>query len=158
MSLNYGGCLCGAIRYATSADPVRVTYCHCKFCQRATGSAYMVEPIFARDFAERGLDTGETFDQRASCRHQPVALFGQRQRMGGAMQKPHSASLFEAGNRLGHRRGGRPRPPRGFGEGARLDDANEGEETRDVGRQIRCGHIVHIIMAIRSLQEPLPRS
>jgi hypothetical protein len=48
MSLNYGGCLCGAIRYATSADPVRVTYCHCKFCQRATGSAYMVEPIFLK--------------------------------------------------------------------------------------------------------------
>ena len=48
MSLNHGGCLCGAIRYATSADPVRVTYCHCKFCQRATGSAYMVEPIFLK--------------------------------------------------------------------------------------------------------------
>jgi hypothetical protein len=46
MSLNRGGCLCGAIRYVTSADPVRVTFCYCKFCQRATGSAYMVEPIF----------------------------------------------------------------------------------------------------------------
>jgi len=52
MSLNYGGCLCGAIRYATSADPVRVTYCHCKFCQRATGSAYMVEPIFLKPSLE----------------------------------------------------------------------------------------------------------
>src|SRR6476469_7591491 len=48
MTLNEGGCLCGAIRYATSADPVRVTYCHCRFCQRATGSAYMVEPIFMK--------------------------------------------------------------------------------------------------------------
>ena len=48
MSLNQGGCLCGAIRYATRAKPVRVTYCHCKFCQRATGSAYMVEPIFLK--------------------------------------------------------------------------------------------------------------
>jgi hypothetical protein len=46
MSFNQGGCLCGAIRYATQAEPMRVTYCHCKFCQRATGSAYMVEPIF----------------------------------------------------------------------------------------------------------------
>ena len=46
MSLNRGGCLCGAVRYATNSDPVRVTFCHCKFCQRATGSAYMVEPIF----------------------------------------------------------------------------------------------------------------
>jgi hypothetical protein len=46
MSLNQGGCLCGAVRFATSAEPLGVTYCHCKFCQRATGSAYMVEPIF----------------------------------------------------------------------------------------------------------------
>lgn len=48
MSIQQGGCLCGAIRYAASAQPIRVTYCHCKFCQRATGSAYMVEPIFER--------------------------------------------------------------------------------------------------------------
>lgn len=46
MTQNEGGCLCGGIRYATLAAPVRVTVCHCRFCQRATGSAYMVEPIF----------------------------------------------------------------------------------------------------------------
>jgi hypothetical protein len=48
MSVKQGGCLCGAIRYMASAQPIRVTYCHCKFCQRATGSAYMVEPIFEK--------------------------------------------------------------------------------------------------------------
>lgn len=42
-----GGCLCGALRYAVTAPPMRVTVCHCRFCQRATGGAYMVEPIFA---------------------------------------------------------------------------------------------------------------
>lgn len=41
-----GGCLCGGIRYETLSEPSRVTVCHCRFCQRATGSAYMVEPIF----------------------------------------------------------------------------------------------------------------
>jgi hypothetical protein len=46
MSFHAGGCLCGAVRYQTLADPLRVTVCHCRFCQRATGSAYMVEPIF----------------------------------------------------------------------------------------------------------------
>jgi hypothetical protein len=31
---------------------LRVTICHCRFCQRATGSAYLVEPVFDRaDFA-----------------------------------------------------------------------------------------------------------
>jgi hypothetical protein len=48
VSQNLGGCLCSAIRYATKAKPVRVIYCHCKFCQRSTGSAYLVEPIFLK--------------------------------------------------------------------------------------------------------------
>lgn len=52
MTDHQGGCLCGALRYAATADPQRVTYCHCRFCQQATGAAYMVEPVFNRgDFA-----------------------------------------------------------------------------------------------------------
>lgn len=41
-----GGCQCGDIRYATKAAPSRVTMCHCRFCQRATGAAYMIQPVF----------------------------------------------------------------------------------------------------------------
>lgn len=44
-----GGCLCGQISYTTSAEPVRLTICHCTFCQRVTGSAYLVESIFRRE-------------------------------------------------------------------------------------------------------------
>jgi len=52
MSVQEGGCLCGAIRYRVKSPPLRVTVCHCRFCQRATGSAFLVEPIFAKsDFA-----------------------------------------------------------------------------------------------------------
>jgi len=52
MSKNDGGCLCGAIRYTVTAEPVRVTFCHCRFCQRGSGAAYAVEPIFNKpDFA-----------------------------------------------------------------------------------------------------------
>ncbi|WP_199743702.1 GFA family protein [Pseudorhodobacter sp. E13] len=47
-----GGCLCGRHRYAVTAEPIRTTICHCRFCQRATGVAYMVQPVFAAaDFA-----------------------------------------------------------------------------------------------------------
>jgi hypothetical protein len=42
-----GGCLCGAVRYRVTARPARVTICHCRFCQRATGGAYMVQPAIA---------------------------------------------------------------------------------------------------------------
>lgn len=44
-----GGCLCRAIRYTVTAEPIRVTICHCTFCQKITGSAYLVEPIFKRE-------------------------------------------------------------------------------------------------------------
>lgn len=48
MADHEAGCLCGRIRISLGLPPVRVTVCHCRFCQRATGSAYMVEPIFDR--------------------------------------------------------------------------------------------------------------
>ena len=35
-----GGCLCGAIRYECSADPLLALNCHCRDCQRASGSAF----------------------------------------------------------------------------------------------------------------------
>jgi hypothetical protein len=49
VSIHQGGCLCGTIRYQTRGAPLRVTICHCRFCQRATGAAFMVEPIFRSD-------------------------------------------------------------------------------------------------------------
>ena len=48
MPRNQGGCLCGALRYAVTGEPLRVTFCHCRFCQRGSGAAYVVEPIFNR--------------------------------------------------------------------------------------------------------------
>lgn len=59
---NEGGCLCGALRYKTIAAPARVTYCHCKFCQRATGGAYLVEPLFPHEHFEVIKGTPKTYD------------------------------------------------------------------------------------------------
>lgn len=33
-----GGCLCGAVRYRTSAPTMPPTLCHCKSCRRAAGT------------------------------------------------------------------------------------------------------------------------
>ena len=37
-----GGCLCGKVRYSADVDPTFVGVCHCKNCQKGTGSAFSV--------------------------------------------------------------------------------------------------------------------
>ncbi len=55
--MHTGRCLCGEIEYAVDGQPRDIINCHCEFCQRATGSAYLVETIFERqDFH---LQSGE---------------------------------------------------------------------------------------------------
>lgn len=44
-----GGCACGAICYECSAPPLRSVNCHCRDCQRATGSAYYAELLVPRE-------------------------------------------------------------------------------------------------------------
>ncbi len=57
-----GGCLCGEVRFAVRADPMRVTVCHCRFCQRNTGTAYLVEPVFAKSDFQVISGTPRTYD------------------------------------------------------------------------------------------------
>jgi hypothetical protein len=38
-----GGCNCGAVRYVVAAPLLRASYCHCKRCQRRTGTAASVQ-------------------------------------------------------------------------------------------------------------------
>jgi hypothetical protein len=35
-----GGCLCGAITYEFSGEPVKVSHCHCRMCQKQHGAAF----------------------------------------------------------------------------------------------------------------------
>lgn len=44
-----GRCLCGALVYEAEGQPATVTVCHCRFCQRATGGAYLVDALFKRE-------------------------------------------------------------------------------------------------------------
>jgi hypothetical protein len=36
-----GGCLCGALRYEASAEPLYAGYCFCTDCQKASGSGFI---------------------------------------------------------------------------------------------------------------------
>ncbi|MCX4174520.1 MULTISPECIES: GFA family protein [Paraburkholderia] len=40
-----GGCQCGQVRYRVTAAPLRTVTCHCKECQRQSGSAFGMSMI-----------------------------------------------------------------------------------------------------------------
>ena len=52
-----GGCLCGAIRYVCSEAPLSAYHCHCRDCQKASGSAFAT-CLLMKESAVR-LTTGE---------------------------------------------------------------------------------------------------
>lgn len=58
-----GGCTCGAVRYRLVGDPMFVHCCHCRWCQRETGSAFALNALIESDrvVLDRGdLDTVDT--------------------------------------------------------------------------------------------------
>ncbi len=70
-----GQCLCGAVKYELTAPPARMAQCHCKDCQRASGTGHMSLAFFAEDdvrivgeIAEYAVtaDSGNT-NTRAFC-------------------------------------------------------------------------------------------
>lgn len=44
-----GGCDCGALRYRMETAPLIVHACHCRWCQRETGSAFALNAMIEAD-------------------------------------------------------------------------------------------------------------
>lgn len=53
---NSGGCVCGRVRFRALGEPLRVTICHCKWCQRRTGTAFGTEVVYKNDQVEIKTD------------------------------------------------------------------------------------------------------
>ena len=47
-----GGCTCGAVRYRLKSPPMFVNCCHCRDCQRQTGSAFVINGVIEADRIE----------------------------------------------------------------------------------------------------------
>lgn len=81
-----GGCLCGAVRYECSAEPIATANCHCRDCQRASGSAFISGFIVPRNavaiagevkYYDAVGDSGNIIS-RGFCPNCGSRLFGKR--------------------------------------------------------------------------------
>ena len=52
-----GGCQCGRLRYRITGEPRAVTACHCRECQRQSGSAFGMSLVVERE--QLVLEQGE---------------------------------------------------------------------------------------------------
>ncbi|MGH7111129.1 MAG: GFA family protein [Stellaceae bacterium] len=88
-----GGCLCGQVRYQAEAEPVFVGVCHCRNCQKQTGSAFNIvvavpKPALSvagvpRTYDDRG-DSGKVLS-RSFCPQYGSTLFDEAEAMPGVM-------------------------------------------------------------------------
>ena len=44
-----GGCTCGTVRYRMTSNPMFVHCCHCRWCQRETGTAFALNAMIEAD-------------------------------------------------------------------------------------------------------------
>ena len=44
-----GGCLCGAVRYTATGEPVGKLACHCADCQRQNGTSFSITAVYPSD-------------------------------------------------------------------------------------------------------------
>src|SRR5262249_28027204 len=70
-----GGCACGAIRYTLTNTPLIVHACHCRDCQRLTGSAFVINIWIETKFVETRGAAPESFKLRAPSRRPHEVFF-----------------------------------------------------------------------------------
>ena len=75
-----GGCLCRGVRFETWDEPISVGYCHCRFCQLATGAPLNAFVIYKRTAVrffgdEPKMYKSSPIAERAFCGHCGTTLF-----------------------------------------------------------------------------------
>lgn len=79
-----GRCLCSAVHFECTEEPVMAGNCHCRDCQRASGAAYITALFFPKEsvsifgdlrFFDVKADSGNTFS-RGFCPSCGSGLFG----------------------------------------------------------------------------------
>ena len=70
-----GGCQCGFVRYRVQGEPLRLNVCHCKDCQRQSGSAFGMSLVVRPDSLELTHGELKTFEIQADSGRTKVCAF-----------------------------------------------------------------------------------
>jgi len=57
-----GSCLCGEVKYESSAEPLMIAACHCTHCRKQSGSAFSVNIGVPADSVTITGDSLKTYD------------------------------------------------------------------------------------------------
>ncbi|WP_084673921.1 GFA family protein [Methylobacterium sp. WSM2598] len=66
-----GGCLCGAVRYRSEAEPAMQVICHCKTCQKNSGSAFSMNVAIPQDSLTTQGDALRSYIDHSGASGQP---------------------------------------------------------------------------------------
>ncbi len=98
-----GGCFCGRLRYQLAGPPQAVNCCHCRDCQRLTGSAFAVNAVYLTSqlellgtaWSERDLVTDPNGSRTWRCSSCGVLLFGDHPAFGDSLRFVRVGTLDE---------------------------------------------------------------
>mgnify|MGYP001178227042 CR=1 FL=1 len=102
MTTRTGGCLCGAVRYEVTGDPMMQVACHCTDCQKASGGSPTLALVVApgavkvtkgtpKRFVSKGDSGAEVV--RVFCDNCGSPLFSEPASSGGAIMVVKIGSL-----------------------------------------------------------------
>jgi hypothetical protein len=64
-TLRSGACLCGSVRFQARGEPLRTFVCHCKACQRMTGTTSYAESMYPMDAVSLSGRALSTYEHRS---------------------------------------------------------------------------------------------
>lgn len=93
-----GGCECGAVRFRMTADPIFVNCCHCRDCQKITGSAFAVNAMVEADRLAVTAGDDKLSEQKGAvrCGQCKTLLWAQHPEFGGRIKFVRVGTLDEA--------------------------------------------------------------
>lgn len=83
--MHEGGCECGQVRYRMVA-PIFVNCCHCRMCQRLSGSAFAINAMIEANHVEVTAGATERVAGSERCPRCKVELWAYHRKFGAALR------------------------------------------------------------------------